>query len=796
MRLVILAVAIVVIAQTTDAQPRVRAVRAGVNLFSAPLDPAQLQPEQLRRYRTYEALPSTLRLRMSDIMAEPNQTPVLTLSLFEARSYVATRTKLEETTGGYTWEGVLDGDGGRVILVVRGSQITGWIWATRLGLRDEFFAISAIGGRRHIIRQTNQDWFNSVWPGCNTGVRQPTLPNSTTNTLPEDYEGEEAKADPADRSVPNDLSRRKVAASSLTSCVTSVMVVYTPAAQNAHGSIPELAAAAVAATNTSYRNSDLDGLALKLVGTMLVNYTESGTMTGDTSTDLLRLKETSDGWMDDVHSMRSSLGADLVVLVVNDLHSLGILGQAWQIKADHETAFAVVDWQGAADNLTFAHEVGHLQGARHHDDPSTSPYEYGHGTCREWPFNYKTIMGTATCHEDRVPYWSNPDVTYKSRKTGDSDYRNNARVLRETSCRNIQKTLALLSYQGPNPVVPPRVITAFESGGIYSSPGGLYLGGGCTIAGACTISVYPGSQKVVAMISHQTRVITAFEGGGIYSSPDGLNLGGGGSTTVVYPGPQRVRAMLSYQGRVITAFEDGSIYSSPGGRDLGGGGCTNIEGCTIAVYPGPQKVRAMLSYQGRVITAFENGSIYSSPGGLDLGGGGCTNAGGCTIAVYPGPQRVTAMLSYKGSPDPLVPPRIITAFENGSIYSSPGGLDLGGGGCTNTGGCTIAVYPGPQRVTAMLSYQGSDPLERPRVITAFDSGGIYSSPGGLDLGGGGCTNAGGCTIPVYPGSQKVIAMISHQTRVITAFEGGGIYSSPDGLNLGGGGNTISVYPPF
>jgi hypothetical protein len=787
MKRVMIALAIVVITQIPAAQSRERAVRAGVNLFSATPDLAQLQPEQVRRYRASEALPSTLRLRMADIMAEPNHTPVLTLNLFETR-YVATMTTIEETAGGYTWEGVLGGDGGRVILVVRGSQVTGWIWATRIGLRDEFFSITAIGGRTHVIRQTNQDWFNSVWPGCNTGERPPAMPMSIRKTIPEDHEDEHPEAAPADRLVADDLSLRKVAPSSLTSCVLSVMVVYTPAAQNAHGNIPALAQLAVNQTNGSYAKSEIDGVALKLVGTMLVNYTESGTMTGGTSTDLVRLKETSDAWMDDVHPMRNTLGADLVVLFVNDLHSLNILGQAWQIKADHDTAFAVVDWQAAADNLTFAHEVGHLQGARHHDDPATSPYDYGHGTCREWPFNYKTIMATATCHEDRVPYWSNPDVTYKNRKTGDSDYRNNARVLRETSCRNIQKTVALLSYQGPDSL-PPRVITAFESGGIYSSPGGLNLGGGCTIAGACTIPVYPGSQKVIAMISHQTGVITAFEGGGIYSSPNGLNLGGGGSTTAVYPGPQRVRAMLSYQGRVITAFEDGSIYSSPGGLDLGGGGCTNAGGCTIAVYPGPQKVRAMLSYQGRVITAFEGGGIYSSPDGLNLGGGGGT------IAVYPGPQRVTAMLSYKGSLDPLVPPRVITAFENGSIYSSPGGLNLGGG-CTNTGGCTIAVYPGPQRVTAMLSYQGSAPLVPPRVITAFESGGIYSSPGGLDLGGGGCTNAGGCTIPVYPGSQKVIAMISHQTRVITAFEGGGIYSSPDGLNLGGGNGTISVYPPF
>ncbi|HVR41202.1 MAG TPA: hypothetical protein VMU84_19065, partial [Thermoanaerobaculia bacterium] len=211
MKRVIIALAIIVIAQTTDAQRKERAVRSGVKFFSATLDLAQLQPEQVLRYRAYEALPSTLRLRIADIMVEPNHMPVLNLNLFGTGSYVATMTKLEETAGGYTWEGVLGGDGGRAILVVRGSQITGWIWATRMGLRDEFFAISAIGGRTHIIRQTNQDWFNSVGPGCNTGERTPTLPTSIPHALPEDDQDEEAEAQPGDRFVPDSLSMRKVA---------------------------------------------------------------------------------------------------------------------------------------------------------------------------------------------------------------------------------------------------------------------------------------------------------------------------------------------------------------------------------------------------------------------------------------------------------------------------------------------------------------------------------------------------------------------------------------------------------
>lgn len=291
----------------------------------------------------------------------------------------------------------------------------------------------------------------------------------------------------------------------------------------------------------------------------------------------------------------------------------------------------------------------------------------------------------------------------------------------------------------------------------------------------CTVTARPclpwNVQETVAMLSYKGNVLTAFESGGIYLSPDGLSLGGGDNTIAAYPGPQKVTSMISYQGKVITAFEGGGIYSSTDGKNPGGGHNA------IAVYPGTLKVVKMISHQAQappeppvVITAFENGSIYRSPDGLHLGGGGKT------IAVYSGPLKVIAMISHQG---PRTQRRVITAFEGGGIYSSPDGFNLGGGGSTT------AVYPGTQRVLAMISYQGS-------VITAFENGSIYSSTTGSDLGGGGSTTS------VYPGPLKVTSMIAHQGTsalpvVITAFESGGIYSSPTGFDLGGGGTTTAVY---
>ncbi len=390
-----------------------------LSLFSAGPSTTQLTAQQRQRYASYSSLSSTTRIRTMDLISEPSRSTVLQFDLFPGSSYEAVLHKLEQQAdGGYTWEGTIEGRLGRVLLAVKGQQITGWIWASRGSEGEEFFSISSLGEGTHVLRETNQDWFDSIYPGCNTGIGEPPA-----FALVGSEEASEAQEQIAEFAA-------------TPTCRVNVLVAYTSAAQAAHGNIPGLAQLAVSQTNVTYANSKVTGLALNLVGTLAVSYVESGSLTGGNSTDLVRLQNPSDGWMDQVHTARTEMGADIVVLLVNNLDSLGIFGQASQILATPGTAFAVVDWEAAVDNLTFAHELGHLQGARHHleADTSLTPYAHGHGSCRDWPYKYKTVMGTADCAHPRVPHWSNPDVTYNNRSTGDRTRRNNARVLRETAC--------------------------------------------------------------------------------------------------------------------------------------------------------------------------------------------------------------------------------------------------------------------------------------------------------------------------------------------------------------------------
>ncbi|MDP1603018.1 MAG: zinc-dependent metalloprotease family protein, partial [Legionella sp.] len=169
-----------------------------------------------------------------------------------------------------------------------------------------------------------------------------------------------------------------------------------------------------------------------------VAYTESGKW----EDDLSRLKETGDGFMDVVHTLRDEYSADVVVLLRDDpaLTSCGIA----YIAATATSAFAVVAWDCAVSNFSFAHEIGHLQGARHDRvaDPVNGPnYTYNHGHV-DLTLRKRTIMAynsgcgaTYPTYCDRLGYWSNPDVPYPGsfRPTGSVTYENNAKVLNNTA---------------------------------------------------------------------------------------------------------------------------------------------------------------------------------------------------------------------------------------------------------------------------------------------------------------------------------------------------------------------------
>jgi hypothetical protein len=209
--------------------------------------------------------------------------------------------------------------------------------------------------------------------------------------------------------------------------VIRVLVNWTPAVAAATADVPGLITLAVAESNQGYTNSGVS-ITLQLAASAKTTYTESG----DFTTDLSRYRSTTDSYMTEIHTTRNSSAADVAVLLINNTQYCGL---ASGIGSTASTAFVAVYWDCATGYYSFAHEIGHLQSARHDpaNDPTTTPYAWGHGYQYTGSPKWRTIMAydcTSGC--TRLDYWSNPSNLYNGHAMGTTTKNNNARVLNDT----------------------------------------------------------------------------------------------------------------------------------------------------------------------------------------------------------------------------------------------------------------------------------------------------------------------------------------------------------------------------
>ena len=228
-----------------------------------------------------------------------------------------------------------------------------------------------------------------------------------------------------------------------------MVVFYTQAARAANGGTAQTRAnvdAQIALTNAIYANSNVTHR-VRLVYKGEVQYREA-----NMDTDLSRLTAT-DGYMDEIQVLRNQYGADLVSLwgVYADYCGLG-----WLLQTE-ASSFASLGYNvvaspacTAAGQYTFAHELGHNMGLRHdkfvdaaatvvspEGTASLSTIGYAHGYV-DLTQRFRTVMAyedqctTSSISCPRVPYFSNPALTYNTAPLGDAANAHEQRALNHT----------------------------------------------------------------------------------------------------------------------------------------------------------------------------------------------------------------------------------------------------------------------------------------------------------------------------------------------------------------------------
>lgn len=222
------------------------------------------------------------------------------------------------------------------------------------------------------------------------------------------------------------IQAEKVAATRATSTVRVMQIASNTAINSAGGVGPivDRMNFFISQSNQAYSATGID---INMVSAGLFRATNNERSTAQSNASGLR--NLNDGFNDSLaNSTRNSRSADLVGMIVATPNDPSICGIVNAIGGGASNGFFVVKF--SCTDFTFVHEIGHLFAARHQNDPTSSPFPYGHGLASS-AGNFRTIMGTASTGLPRVGGFSNPGFTFNGFPFGTAAFSDNDRVHRE-----------------------------------------------------------------------------------------------------------------------------------------------------------------------------------------------------------------------------------------------------------------------------------------------------------------------------------------------------------------------------
>ena len=297
-----------------------------------------------------------------------------------------------------SWIGDVEGWNGQAHLVYNRSKetVSGLVEAESVA-----FVVTPLGDGLHAII----GWDMIQEEGCQT-------PNSEF-----EFRGDE-KAVQGDTYGNTDLinSVEATGARATGECNIRVLVAYTDDVDANRVDILSDIYGMINTANTGYNNSSGVTFSIELAMAYEVSYAE----TGDMGLDLDRLTNTSDGFLDDIHTQRNLWDADQCVLLTANGSGL-----AW-VSTDFGDQFSVTG-EGNFFAHTFHHELGHNAECTHalnqSSQPGTAPYAgYGEPTtgCFRTVLAYQDACGTGAGTCPRQNIFSDNDAN--SWTCGGNDY--------------------------------------------------------------------------------------------------------------------------------------------------------------------------------------------------------------------------------------------------------------------------------------------------------------------------------------------------------------------------------------
>ena len=355
--------------------------------------------------------PATVRSRVvqvdtGKITAARRGREILKLNLFDDAVVEVRIKRVRPTRSGYFISGTPSGaEWGEVRLVVNGSVMVGTVVTPK-----SKYTIRSTGSSRHVIRQIDpaREAFE-----CEAGPAPVLAPPPRPSEIP-------ALPTQAEDTPTEDGSEIRM------------LIAYTSALeaeQCGPAGMRALIDLFIQSANQAFEDS---GVTPRLV---LAHATMVDYVAQSPSTDLRRIQDPDDGYLDEVHALRNPFAADLVHLLTNK-ESPGVVGIAVQLLseslANEDNAFAVT---ANGEEHFFTHEIGHNLGLLHdrYDHGRLSsiyPYAYGyvnkHTLEPEAPASsrWRTVMSTfhrcfaAGFDCESLLRFSNPDQSYKGDPLG------------------------------------------------------------------------------------------------------------------------------------------------------------------------------------------------------------------------------------------------------------------------------------------------------------------------------------------------------------------------------------------